>query len=179
MLRLLHTTEELMYKNFTHAEIAVMGFMLIAALIFRITDDYKIIRIPSEVILLIWIFCIGYIFFNRSIKLLINAIKNRNNFCVITAEITEIKHFYMSRGGGYDYYIISYEYMNKSYSQEIHNSFSIKKWKKDDRIKIKVNKNAPDNIIIVFSDVSTAVLMSIIGLIFESVPIAVYLHTHK
>ena len=50
----------------------------------------------------------------------------------------------MSRGGGYDYYIISYEYMNKSYSQEIHNSFSIKKWKKDERIKIKVNKNAPD-----------------------------------
>ena len=168
-----------MYKNYTKTEIAVLGTLMTAALIYRIANDTKIVRIPSGVILLIWIFCIGYIFFNRSIKLLINAVKNRNNFCVITAEITEIKHFYMSRGGGYDYYIISYEYMNKSYSQEIHNSFSIKKWKKGDRIKIKVNKNAPDNIIIVFSDVSTAVLMSIIGLLFEAVPIAVYLHTHK
>lgn len=168
-----------MYKEFTNTELAVMGSMLIAALIYRISDDHNLIRVPSGIILVVWVLGIGYIFFNRSVKLLINTIKNRKNFHITIAEITDIKHFYMTRGGGYDYYIIKYEYRNKSYSQEVHSSFSITKWKIGDRIKIKVNKNAPDNIIIVFSDLAMAVLMSIIGIIFTAVPIAVYICTHK
>ncbi len=178
MLRFLHTTEELMYKKFTNAEIAVMGFMLIAALIYRIAEDYKLIKVPSVIVLIVWLLSMGYIFFNRSIKLLINAISNRNNFHITTAEITDIKEFQHSNGS-YDYYIISYKYKNKPYTQEIHVSFSIHKWKKGDRIKIKVDRNSPENIIIIFSDLSAALLMSIIGLIFEAVPIAVYIKTHS
>ena len=56
-----------MYKNYTKTEIAFLGTLITAALIYRIANDTKIVRIPPEVILLIWIFCIGYIFFNRSI----------------------------------------------------------------------------------------------------------------
>ena len=168
-----------MYKQFTNAEIAVLLSMEAAALIYSIAEDHKLIKVPLLLRLIVCELCFGYVFFHRSVKLLINAFKNKNNFYGTTAEIADIKKCQTLGDGSYDYYIIKYEYKNKTYTQEIHNSFSITRWQKGDRIKIKVDRDAPDNIIVVFSDLAIAVLMSIIGIIFTAVPIAIYIHFIK
>ncbi|MBR1824669.1 MAG: hypothetical protein IJ779_10610 [Ruminococcus sp.] len=117
-----------MYKQFTNAEIAVLLSMEAAALIYSIAEDHKLIKVPLLLRLIVCELCFGYVFFHRSIKLLINAFKNKNNFYGTTAEIADIKKCQTLGDGSYDYYIIKYEYKNKTYTQEIHNSFSITRW---------------------------------------------------
>ena len=52
----------------------------------------------------------------------------------------------------------------------------MKKWEIGDKIKIKVSKNNSDTILIIFSDIALAIIMSIMGIIFEVILITVYLH---
>ena len=113
---------------------------------------------------------------NRTIKMLINLIRNYRNIYGTEFIVKEIMYKPAGRTS-YPVYIAEYtDRDNKSHTKEIHSSFSIKKWKKGDIIKIKVDSEDPENIIIPFSDFSMAVIMSVIGIALEIVLVSIYTH---
>lgn len=148
-----------------------MLFTCVSALMYRISEDYKIDIIPLEIVLIISMISAAYLCFNRVIKLLIDVAINKNNFYDTVFTIQDIHK------GEYEFYIVKYnDADNNPHIKEIHSSFSIKKWKIGDEIKIKVSNINPDTIIIVFSDTAMAVIMSILGIIFETILFTVYIH---
>ena len=162
-----------MYKDFGKDELFSMFFPCISAILYRISENYKINIISLEIVLIISMISAAYLCFNRVIKLLIDVGINKNNFYDTVFTIQDI------RKGEYKFYIVKYDDAdNNPHIEEIHTSFSIKKWKIGDEIKIKVSTIDPDTIVIVFSDIAMAVIMSIMGIIFETILIIAYIHAH-
>jgi hypothetical protein len=164
-----------MHKDFCKDEAIVSMVGVTLALIYRILDNNHI-AVPKEIVFFLFMFFIAYLFFNRVIKLLIFIIKNKNKFYETTCTVQDIK-FRKIKSGGYNYHIVNYTDADKKmHIKEIHSSFSIKKWKIGDNIKIKVSMDDPETIIIPFSDTALAIIMSIIGITSEAIKVAVYLH---
>lgn len=162
-----------MYKDFSKYERISMFFPCISAFMYRISEDYKIDIISLETALIIAMISAAYLCFNRVIKLLIDVAINKNNFYDTVFTIQDI------RRGRYEFYIVKYnDADNNAHIKEIHASFSIKKWKIGDEIKIKVSNINSDTIIIVFSDTAMAVIMSVLGIIFETILFTAYIHAH-
>lgn len=166
-----------MYNKLGKDEIIVSVLLFIFAIVYRILEDYKVNMIPPELALLVLIICTAYLCFNRGVKFMINQITNKNNFYCTSAFIRSTKFIQAGRGS-YICYLIEYEdESHNTHVKELHNFFSIKNLKIGDKIKINVNRNDPDNIIVAFSDFIIAIIMCVIGIIFESVLIAVYIFT--
>ncbi|WP_154662839.1 hypothetical protein [Ruminococcus albus] len=74
-------------------------------------------------------------------------------------------------------YITEYvDYKNKKHKEKVFRSFSIKKWEIGTQLKIKINRNNLEQMIIVFSDICEAIFESILGTVFESILIISFLH---
>ena len=52
----------------------------------------------------------------------------------------------------------------------------MKKWKIGDKLNIRVNRNDPDKIIIDFSDLGIAIIMCVVGIVFEIILFGIYVH---
>ncbi|MDE5584282.1 MAG: hypothetical protein K2J08_11345 [Ruminococcus sp.] len=101
---------------------------------------------------------------------------NHDNFYRTVCTIKDIKHMPVGKGF-YPVYIVHYTDFDKNHHiKEIHSSFSVKKWKTGEQLNIRVNRNNPDKIIIDFSDLSLAVIMSIMGIIFAIILFEIYTH---
>ena len=167
-----------MYKDFGKDELFSMFFPCISAILYRISENYKINIISFKIVLIISMISAAYLCFNRVIKLMIDVAINKNNFYDTVFTIQDIRYKQV-RNGRYEVYIVKYnDADNNAHIKEIHSSFSIKKWKIGDEIKIKVSTIDPDTIVIVFSDIAMAVIMSIMGIIFETILIIAYIHAH-
>lgn len=165
-----------MYKDFGKDEIAVIIFTGISAIIYRILEICKIRMISPKTAMIILMISAAYLFFNRVVKFLMIAAVNMNDLFDTVFVIQDIVYKHIGRRG-YNVYIVNYnDADNNSHTKEIHSSFSIRKWKVGDEIKIKVSNCDPDTIFIVFSDTAMAVIVSIIGILFEVILYAVYIH---
>ncbi len=167
-----------MYKRFGKDEIIISAGAVTALVVYRILEDNNIHIIPPKVAILVLMTLIDYLCFNRVIKFMFNLIKGRNNFYNTIATVQNIHYSEVGRSG-YNYYVVKYEDAKHiPHIKEIHSSFSIKKWKIGDKIRIRVNSNDPDNIIVVFSDLMLCIIMSIMGVLFESIALTIYLNIH-
>lgn len=163
-----------MYKDFSKDEIFVMIFMSIFAIAYRILYRYR--SIPAKAAIIVFIICVGYLCFNRTIKFVTALKRNTDGFYRTVCTIRDIEYKPAGRGS-YPVYIAHYTDLDdRDHIKEIHSSFSVKKWKIGDRIKIKVDRGDPDNIIIVFSDLSLAIIMSIMGVAVEIILFEIYIH---
>jgi len=166
------------YKNFSRDELFFCVFIWITGIGYRILEDCGIRIVSPKVIILVLAFSAAYLFFNRVIKLMITIVKNKYNFHDTFFTVEDIVYIPIGRGG-YDAYIVSYNDVdNRRHTKEIHSSFSVKKWQIGDQIRIKVSKNHPDTILIVFSDIALAIIISLTGIMFEMILITIYLHIH-
>ena len=164
-----------MYKGFSKDEIIISAAVLTAIFVYRILEISKIHIISPKAVILMLMVMIAYLCFNRVIKLIFNLIKNGNDFYNAIAVVQDIRYLNVGRSG-YNFYVVKYEdEKHITHTQEIHSSFSIKKWKIGDSVKIKVNSEDPDNIIIVFSVLMLSVILSIMGIVFESIAIIIYI----
>ena len=164
------------YKEFSKDEKFFGVFICITGIIYSIFEEFGIRIVSPKVAMIILALCSAYLCFNRVIKLLIYIAKNKFDFYDTFFTVEDIVHIAFGRSG-YDAYIVNYnDADNRSHTKEIHSSFSVKKWKIGDKIKIKVSKNNSDTILIIFSDIALAIIMSIMGIIFEVILITVYLH---
>ncbi len=167
-----------MYNQLGKDEIVISMLLFIFAIIYRTSEECQPNIIPIEIVLLILLISTSYLFFNRIVKLLINYMKNKDNFYDASAFIQSTKYIPAGKGS-YICYFIKYEDKSHNFHiKELHSFFSIKNLKIGDEIKIKVDHNNPDNIILPFSDLAIAIIMGIIGIIFESILISVYICTH-
>ena len=165
-----------MYKDFSVDEYIVMIFTAVFGIVYRVFDDHKIFYIHPKIAMILLMFSVGYLFFNRTIKVLIYLIRHHRSLYSSEFIIKDILYRQI-RNGKYPVFIVEYTDMdNKSHTKEVHSSFSVKKWKIGDRIKIKIDSEDPKTIIIPFSDFSMAVIMSCVGMIFELVLITIYEH---
>lgn len=163
-----------MHNDFGKDEKFIIIFTLIFGIIYRLFDKYKFIS--GKTAMLILMISAGYLFFNRQIKLLLDMIMNPNGFYRTICTIQDIEYRKVRRGS-YPVYIAHYtDHDNQRHIKEIHSSFSVKKWKIGDQISIRVNRNDPDKIIIDLSDLGLAIIMSIIGIIFEFILFEIYIH---
>ena len=164
-----------MYKGFKKSENIVGMIFILFALIYRVLADHAKIYIPDTVVFIVMFVFFGYLFFNRVVTLAIEAAKvgkaPYETFFTIDA-VRETTEF----GSTYKFFDVSYtDADNKRHTKEIHNAFSVKKWKVGDKIRIKVSRDDPERIIIPSSDIFLAVLMSLIGIAAETAAVAVYL----
>ncbi len=165
-----------MYNKLGKDEIIVSISLFIFVLVYRILEDYQVNMIPSDLALLVLMICTAYLCFNRVVKLLIN--RNKNNFYCTSAVIQSTKYIPAGRGS-YICYVIKYEDESRNtHIEELHNFFSIKSLKVGDEIKINIDKNNPNNIIVAFSDLMIAIIMCVIGIVFEMLLIIVYVCAH-
>ncbi len=169
---------KLMHHELSKDEIIVSVLLFTFAIFYRISEDHQANVISHELALLIFMICTAFLCFNRIVKLLINRVTNRNNFYCTSAFIQYTK-FIPSGKGSYICYIIRYQDESHNiHEKELHSFFSIRNIKIGDEIKINVDRNNPDNIIVVLSDFMIAIIMCVIGIIFESILIAVYMYAH-
>ena len=165
-----------MYKVLGKGERIVGIASITFALVYRVLADYAKIYIPDVIVFIVLLAAFGYLFFNRVVKLVIDAVKMRNK-CFDTfftiESIGETEDF----GSRYKVFTVSYcDEENKLFIKEIHSAFSVRKWKVGDRVKIKVSREDPEKIIIPSSDIFLAVLMSLLGTATETAVIAVYVN---
>ena len=165
-----------MYKDFGKDEMAVIVFTGVFAIVYRLLSDNDIRFINGRLAIGVLIISVAYLFFNRVIKLMIDAMVMRKNFYYTFLTIQDIRRR-QSTKGNYKYFIAEYTDNKKHlHSKEIHSSFSVKKWKKGDRIKIKVSTKDPEKIIILFSDASIAFIRLFVGIVFETVLFTIYIN---
>ena len=120
--------------------------------------------------------CTAYLCFNRVVKLLVN--RNKNNFYCTSAVIQSTKYVHAGKGS-YICYVIKYEdESNNPHIKELRNFFSIKSLDVGDEIKIKIDQNDSNNIILPFSDLAIAIIMCVIGIVFETFLIVIYVCAH-
>lgn len=165
-----------MYKKLGKGEIIVSVLLYVFALVYSILEDYQVNIIPFELALLVFMICIAYLFFNRVVKLLVN--RNKNDFYCTSAFIQSTK-FIQAGNGSYICYIIKYEdESHNTHIEELHNFFSIKSLNVGDEVKINIDKNDPNNIIVAFSDFMIAIITCVIGIVLEMILIVVYICAH-
>ncbi|MCR4889794.1 MAG: hypothetical protein K5979_11550 [Ruminococcus sp.] len=165
-----------MYKDFGKDEMAVIVFTSVFAIVYRLLSDNDIRFINGRLAIGILIISVAYLFFNRVIKLMIDAMVMRKNFYYTFLTIQDIWYRQLGRGK-YKVFMADYtDAKNKVHNKEIHSAFSIKKWKKGDRIKIKVSTKDPEKIIILFSDAAIAFIRLFVGIVFETVLFTIYIN---
>lgn len=110
---------------------------------------------------------------NRIVKLIFK--RKKDDFYCTTALIQTLK-FKGAGRAGYVCYVIDYEDENNNlHTKELHTFCSIKSLKPGDKIKINVDRNNPDNIIVVDSDLLIAITICAAGIAFESFIIISYI----
>ncbi len=165
-----------MYNKLGKDEIIVSISLFIFLLVYRISEDYQANTLPPEFALLVLMIGTAYLCFNRVVKLLIN--RNKNNFYCASAVIQSTKLVHAGKGG-YICHVIKYEdESNNPHTKELHNFFSIKSLDVGDEIKIKIDENDSNNIILPFSDLAIAIIMCVIGIVFETFLIVIYVCAH-
>ncbi len=165
-----------MYHKLGKDEIIVSISLFTFALVYRILEDYQVNMIPSDLALLVLMTCTAYLCFNRVVKLLVN--RKKNNFYCTSAVIQSTKYVPAGRGS-YICYVIQYEdKIRNTHFKELHSVFSIKSLKVGDEIKINVDQNDPNNVIVAFSDFVIAIIMCVMGIVFETILIVVYVCAH-
>ena len=165
-----------MYNKLGKDEIIVSISLFIFLLGYGISEDYQANTLPPEFALLVLMICTAYLCFNRVVKLLVN--RNKNNFYCTSAVIQSTKFVHAGKGG-YICYVIKYEdESNNPHIKELYNFFSIKNLDVGDEIKIKIDQNDSNNIILPFSDLAIAIIMCVIGIVFETFLIVIYVCAH-
>lgn len=165
-----------MYNKLGKDEIIVSISLFIFLLGYCISEDYQANTFPPEFALLVLMICTAYLCFNRVVKLLIN--RNKNNFYCTSAVIQSTKFVHAGKGS-YICYVIKYEdESNNPHIKELHNFFSIKSLDVGDEIKIKIDQNDSNNIILPFSDLAIAIIMCVIGIVFETFLIVICVCAH-
>ncbi len=171
-----------MYKPITKDEFIVISFMLLSATLYRVFDDFTKIHFSGKFVIIIFMILSGYLLFNRQVKMIINLIIKRKLYYPVTAVITEIKNQSVNYGvvkGKYPVFVITYHNENNKISvKELHNFFSIKSIKKGQKVKLMINRNNLDDIIVVSSDVFLFIIYCIMGIIFESISLILLLNIH-
>lgn len=164
------------YQKLSKSEIIVSLLLFLFWLVYSILEDYQVNLISSDFAFLVWMISIAYLFFNRIVKLLVN--QNKNNFYCTFAFIQSTK-FIQAGKGSYLSYVIKYEDGNSNiHVKELHGFFSVKNLIPGDKIKINVDKNNPNNIVVAYSDLMIAIIMCVMGIVFESILIVVYICAH-
>ena len=94
------------------------------------------------------------------------------------AYIQSTKFIYAGKGS-YLSYVIKYEDENSNtHIKELDGFFTIRNLIAGDKIKININKNNPNNITVAYSDLIVAIILCVIGIVFESIIIVVYVLAH-
>ncbi len=164
------------YQKLGKCEIIVSLLLFIFLLVYSILENYQVNLISSDFVLLVWMISIAYLFFNRIVKLLVN--RNKNNFYSTYAYIQSTKFIYAGKGS-YLSYVIKYEDENSNtHIKELDGFFTIRNLIAGDKIKININKNNPNNITVAYSDLIVAIILCVIGIVFESIIIVVYVLAH-
>ena len=164
------------YHKLSKGEIIVSLLLFIFWIVYSILEDYQVNLISYDFIFLVWMISIAYLFFNRIVKLLVN--RNKYNFYCTSAFIQSTKFISTGRGG-YLSYVIKYEDKNNNtYTKELQDFFSIKNLIPGDKIKINIDRDNPNNIVVAYSDFIIAIIMCVMGIVFESIIIAVYVGVH-
>ena len=144
------------------------------------------LNMPAKVVLiLVVVFClinvIGEIleFKGKAVPEIIKIRKyfkrKKDDFYCTSALIQTLK-FKGAGRAGYVCYVIDYEDENNNlHTKELHTFCSIKSLKPGDKIKINVDRNNPDNIIVVDSDLLIAITICAAGIAFESSIIISYI----
>ena len=162
-----------MYRFYRKDELIVMGCYAVFALVYRLSGI-----IPPEAALVTGMAAGGYIFFNRPVMLVINALRMRGDHFDTEGTIREIRQVQI-RSGHYPAFITDYtDADGRAHSIEIHAAFSIRKWKAGDRIRLRVSRSDPEKVIVRSSDAAMAVIMCSIGAALEAVLLAVLIRTH-
>ncbi|MBE6860088.1 MAG: hypothetical protein E7499_02175 [Ruminococcus sp.] len=159
--------------NVSKDEIIVTILLCIFMFVNLISKDYQVDILSNELSLLVLVVASSYLFFNRIVKLIFK--RKKNDFYCTTALIQTLK-FKGAGRAGYVCYVIDYEDENNNlHTKELHTFCSIKSLKPGDKIKINVDRNNPDNIIVVDSDLLIAITICAAGIAFESFIIISYI----
>ena len=167
-----------MHKNFTKDERVAIDILILYSVVCAIfiIARFNNERLRIQIGIAFLILFIGYMFFNRTVKFIFFILKNRKHLYDSNCTITDKKYTRMGKAT-ITVYISEYkDSKNKKHKEDIFRSFSIKKWEIGTQLKIKINKNDPEQIIIVFSDICEAIFESILGTVFEIILIIVFLH---
>jgi len=165
-----------MHRKTTKDEKAALAVIILYAIAFtvsaiaRFDKDNLMIRIGLGIL----IPTTGYLFFNRTVKFLCFLLKNRKDLYRSACTITDTE--YVRRGRGYaTVYISEYtDHENKLRKEKIYRSISKKEWKVGDELNIRISRKDPEQIVIVPSDIFTAVFYSVLGAIFEIILITLF-----
>ncbi len=163
-----------MYKDFSIDEKIVMIALGVFACAYALLRDAGVRLIPAEAALIIFALCAGYLCFNRVVKYLW-MLKGSSGFFETECIIRDKMYRQMGRGR---YPVLIAEYTDPdgvSHIKKIHSSFSIKKWEVGDRIGIRLDPDDPEKIMIPSSDNVLAVIMTVMGLIFETILAAIFI----
>jgi len=169
-----------MYKPITTDEYIAIFLMISLAVVHRILDGA--FKTGSSVIFIAYMAIVGYLCFNRQVKFLWRCISKRKNYYPTVGVIGEINSIPVSFGavhGKYPSYVVSYlNESNEKCVEEIHNFFSVRSIKAGQKIKLRINRENTDDMIVLPSDIFLFVLLCIMGILFETGLLALYIHVY-
>ncbi len=169
-----------MYKPITPDEYLFIFLTFSLALLHRALEGS--LKTVSGGIFIVYIAAVGYLCFNRQVKFLWRCIVNRKNYYPTVGVIGETHSNPVSFGavhGKYPSYVVSYfNESNEKCVKEIHNFFSVKSIKAGQKIKLRINRDNTDDMIVLPSDIFLFVLLSVIGIMFECGFLVLYIHIY-
>lgn len=168
-----------MHNDFTKDEKAAVAILILYSFVWTILAiaHIDIGYLMSQSLLVINILFVGYMFFNRTIKFIFFILKNKKYLYASTCRITHTENIRWGRGFKTVYISEYTDSKDQIHNERIFRSFTLKTWEIGEQIKIKINSKNPEQIILVFSDLFTAIFGSIIGTIFEIILITLFINT--
>lgn len=159
-----------MYKAFEKYELIVMSAAVVAATIYGACAELQKISAPLWAVCVFFMLLFAALFLVRPVRFAIMLL--RHKFVKTSAVVSEAgrEEVYTAGGSGsYKKYEAVYTVGGKTLRAELHNVFSVRRWRNGQQITVKVAEDDYRLIIVVPSDYVMCGIYSFVGLSAEIV----------